>query len=248
MISNGYILLHRSLTENWVWRDAEYLRAWVWLLMTANFEDREALIAGKMVVVRRGQLVTSFKTISKETGLSTKRARTFLENLEKAAMIGREKGGKWTRITICKYEIYQDVGQGKGKVSALNGANRGQTEGNTIKKERHLMKKNNEEKASPIPTWEEFKKYAIEKKPSVDFESLRWKYEAWREAGWQCGNPPRSIRNWKSTLLNTLPHIKESVSGRNSKPPEPSIPDFYDPNAQFQNKNNEINTKKALDP
>lgn len=59
-----------------------------------------------------------------------------------------------------------------------------------------------------IPTFEDFKKYAIEKKPKVDLESVKFKYESWKANDWKNGND-KKIKNWKSTLLNTLPYIKE---------------------------------------
>lgn len=66
-----------------------------------------------------------------------------------------------------------------------------------------------------MPTFEEFKKYALEKKSDVNIESLELKYEAWKEAGWKTGHG-KAIKNWKSTLLNTLEHIstnKTKING-----------------------------------
>ena len=59
-----------------------------------------------------------------------------------------------------------------------------------------------------IPTFEDFKKYSLEKKPKVCISTLKLKYESWIENDWKNGNG-KSIKNWKSTLLNTLPYIKE---------------------------------------
>lgn len=60
------------------------------------------------------------------------------------------------------------------------------------------------------PGWQEFKNYALEKKPRVSITELKLKYEAWVENGWKTGGEkPRKIKNWKVTLLNTLPHIRE---------------------------------------
>jgi len=57
------------------------------------------------------------------------------------------------------------------------------------------------------PSLEEFIAYGLEKKPDVDRQALELKYEAWKEAGWINGNG-REIKNWKTSLLNTLPHMK----------------------------------------
>ena len=65
---------------------------------------------------------------------------------------------------------------------------------------------------SSIPDFQQFKEYALSKKPKVDKEALRLKYESWVENDWQTGgDKPRKIKNWKATLINTLPYIKENT-------------------------------------
>lgn len=61
-----------------------------------------------------------------------------------------------------------------------------------------------------MPSWEEFKEYAIENKPMVDPTELRIKYKAWKENRWSDGNG-KKIKNWKSKLLHALPYMKEST-------------------------------------
>ena len=71
-----------------------------------------------------------------------------------------------------------------------------------LEDEPELETKNN------IPEFSEFLAYAIEKKPNVNKEHVRLKYEAWKQAGWKTGTNNK-ILNWKATLANTLPYIKE---------------------------------------
>ncbi len=66
-----------------------------------------------------------------------------------------------------------------------------------------------------IPSLEEFKEYAYSKSTSkgleVDKTKLELKYESWIENGWKDGfNKP--IKNWKSKLLNTLPHLLKDTN------------------------------------
>lgn len=61
------------------------------------------------------------------------------------------------------------------------------------------------------PNFQEFKDYALEKLPDVDLENLKLKYQSWIENGWKTGKN-QSLKNWKSTLLNTLPYLKKEKS------------------------------------
>ncbi len=73
------------------------------------------------------------------------------------------------------------------------------------------VKKESKDK-NKIPSVEEFKKYAIEKKPSIDVHALKLKYEAWVINDWKDGNN-NPIKNWKVKLLNTIPYINETKAG-----------------------------------
>lgn len=59
-----------------------------------------------------------------------------------------------------------------------------------------------------IPSFEEFKIYAQEKMADVDLEKLGLKYASWNENNWSTGKGDK-IKNWKTTLLNTLPYLKK---------------------------------------
>ena len=63
-----------------------------------------------------------------------------------------------------------------------------------------------------VPDWLEFFNYAKEKcielNYQIDESKLKAKYLAWKEAGWQTGKN-KKIKNWKSTLLNTLVYLRK---------------------------------------
>ena len=61
-----------------------------------------------------------------------------------------------------------------------------------------------------IPTFIEFRDYAIEHKPLANIKDLKLKYDSWVANGWKDGHN-KKIVNWKSKILNTLPFIKESI-------------------------------------
>ena len=68
--------------------------------------------------------------------------------------------------------------------------------------------KGKEIKGNEIPDFNSFLKYAIKQKPNVDIESIKFKYESWKENNWKDGFG-NEIINWKNKLLNTLPYIDE---------------------------------------
>jgi Domain of unknown function (DUF4373) len=78
-----------------------------------------------------------------------------------------------------------------------------------VKESKVKESKVKESKVNVIPTLKEFGEFALLKKPNVDKLDVKLKYDSWVENGWKDGNNEK-ILNWKSKLLNTLPHIKES--------------------------------------
>jgi hypothetical protein len=66
-------------------------------------------------------------------------------------------------------------------------------------------KKPKKSKRQP-PPYDEFLLFALENKPDVNRETLKLKYESWKANDWQTGKD-KPIKNWKSTILNTLPYL-----------------------------------------
>jgi len=62
-----------------------------------------------------------------------------------------------------------------------------------------------------IPTLSEFISYARERKPKVNQQQVSNKYESWKVNDWKDGFD-KSIKNWKSKLLNTLQYLNETDS------------------------------------
>lgn len=84
-----------------------------------------------------------------------------------------------------------------------------------------IITNNINNKFNNIPHFDIFKDYALEKKKNVCIDSLKLKYESWVENDWKNGKG-KKIKNWKSTLLNTLPYIKEKSSAKKEKDNRPA--------------------------
>lgn len=126
-MDKSFIKITRSLLDHWIFKRDDYLKAWIYILVRANWKDTDVLINADKIECKRGEFVTSIFNFSKDTMLTSKQVRTFWNLLEYENMIRKNSGSKWTKITVCKYEDYQGLGQTKGK----QGANKGQQSKNS---------------------------------------------------------------------------------------------------------------------
>lgn len=114
----GFVKLPRSLlAEEWAHRP-QTLAVFVRLLLSANRESKD----WHGVTVKRGQVLTSYRSLSKSCGLTVSAIRTALEALQKAGAAhllthkrARPKMGEaahlaaqgYTLITICDFDNYE---------------------------------------------------------------------------------------------------------------------------------------------
>lgn len=121
---NGFIVLHRKLLS-WEWyKNTNTKVLFLHLLLTANF----APASFEGVTIQRGELVTSYASLSAETGLSVKEIRTALNHLNRTGETASRKMPKFSIITVKNYDKYQagaeiwaSEGQSKGKGGASEG-------------------------------------------------------------------------------------------------------------------------------
>ena len=104
-MNTGWIKIYRSLLY-WEWADVpEMVALWVRLIIRATHEDSQ----WHGVTISRGQLVTTTAKLAAESGLSPQQVRTCLDRLKASNQINTQTTNKYTIITICKYEAYQET-------------------------------------------------------------------------------------------------------------------------------------------
>lgn len=98
-----WISLHRKFLD-WQWYKNQNVKIlFLHLLLKANYKDN----LWQDIVVRRGQLITSIKNLSKETGLTEQQTKTALSKLKSTNEITIKSTNKYSLITIVKYNFYQ---------------------------------------------------------------------------------------------------------------------------------------------
>ena len=124
-----WIKAYTSLLDWEFFFDPLILRTWVYLLLKANHQDE----VWHGVVVKRGELVTSLSTLSRELRMSVKQMRRVLGTLKTAGHVTSKWASKYSIITICEYDIYQSANGPKGQADGqADGQANGQHNKNII--------------------------------------------------------------------------------------------------------------------
>lgn len=99
----GHIKIDRRILE-WEWySDINTCRLFIHLLLKANWKDGRF----QGTEVPRGSLVTSYNSLSKQTGLSVQNIRTAIKHLILTGEITSKQQAKFTVITVKNYDKYQ---------------------------------------------------------------------------------------------------------------------------------------------
>lgn len=104
----GYVKIYRKLFDSVYWKVKPFDkgRAWVDLIMLANWEPGELDVRGIIVPVARGQVGWSKKLIAERWGWSEGKVTLFLKQLEDRAQISVQKNNITSIITIKNYDKY----------------------------------------------------------------------------------------------------------------------------------------------
>ncbi len=90
------------------------LEAWLDMLLLANGTDKQILFDGNMIMINRGQLLTSERKLAQRWGWSKTKTSVFLNALQKSDhSIERKSDHKKTIITILNYGLYNPLNEEK---------------------------------------------------------------------------------------------------------------------------------------
>lgn len=100
-----WIKAYTSLLDWEFFFDPLILRTWIYLLLKANHKD----VVWRGVDVKRGELVTSLSTLSRDLRMSVMQMRRVLTTIKTAGHITIKSTNKYRIITVCEYDIYQSA-------------------------------------------------------------------------------------------------------------------------------------------
>ncbi len=103
----SWIKIDREITSHWIFSDPWKFRNWIDLLTLVNHQEQKVNIKGVILTCKRGETLCSLDTLAKRWNCDKSKVRRFLKLLESDSMIVLKSEQITTRITICKYELYQ---------------------------------------------------------------------------------------------------------------------------------------------
>ena len=112
-MNEGWIRLHRKLTDNPLWKCEKFTRgqAWVDLLLLANHKYGYFYLRNHKIEVQSGQVGYSQLKLAERWKWSRSKVKKFLEDLEKEQQVVQQITRTTTIITIINYKTYQQKEQ-----------------------------------------------------------------------------------------------------------------------------------------
>lgn len=110
MGDQGWIKLHRKIQDHWIWQEKRKFskaEAWIDLLMMVNHEDKKVPLGNELILVKRGQRITSIRQLCDRWGWSNTKVTQFLKMMQTDGMVTVKSDTKKTVITIENYDVYQ---------------------------------------------------------------------------------------------------------------------------------------------
>ena len=113
----GWIKLHRRITENEFWCSEKFTRAqaWIDLLLLCNHKPSTIFIKGVEIHLAAGELAWSQLSLAARWRWDIKKVRRFLSELERREMVETRTDNKTTTIRAKNWALYQCNGDQKGE-------------------------------------------------------------------------------------------------------------------------------------
>ena len=106
---SSWIKLFRDINKNWIWQNSDYLKWWLDILLEVNHAPAKVVINNKIYDCNRGEKLYSLDSWAHRWGTNKSKVRRFLQLLQNDNMIVLKSETQTTRLTVCKYNTYQDM-------------------------------------------------------------------------------------------------------------------------------------------
>lgn len=199
MSDSGFIKINKKITEWRWWHNNTARGLWLYLLVIANWKDT---YNGQGIVIKRGQICRSLRTMAEDTELTVKTIRYWLTKFEEGGEISIDRAHHYNVISIVNYDKYQLVPSSKGTPSNTQSITPGNTPSITVRKNikniKNINKESKEKKRFTPPSLDDLVSYANEINYS-DFDA-QYFLDYYTSNGWTVGK--NHMKDWKATVRN----------------------------------------------
>lgn len=227
--SKGWISIHRKIKDSSIWASKEPFdrrSAWFDLLLSVNHADAKIFVDGNLMLIKRGQMLTSSRKLAEQWKWSRGKVDRFLDVLQVDEMVTLERavgrtanGTILTIVNFDKYQnqraineaindtIYDDIDEPYTMpyTDTNNKNNKNNNENNVNK--RHIF--------AP-PSLVDVRDYCLERGNNIDPEQFIAYYES---NGWKVGKSP--MKDWKAAIRNWEQRQKNDPKPKTETKPQP---------------------------
>ena len=192
MAQDGFIFLHRKISD-WEWySDANTMRLFIHCLIKANYKDKQ----WHGILIKKGSFITSYEKLSIELGLTIRQIRTAIDKLKTTSEITYQSTNQYSIISINNWNKFQeDNRQNDNQMTIKRQTNDKQM--TTTNKENKENKENKDNKLFIVPKVEEIENYCSELNYNIDAEAF---FDFYQSKGWMVGK--NKMKDWKAAVRN----------------------------------------------
>ena len=211
----GWLRLWRKSLKSAVFQDANLWQLWSYLMMRANYEERQLLNGRKL---KPGQLVISNEKLAELFKCNKSTIHRRVKKLVKLGNIATHPATTGTLVTIVNWPTYNPPPDGDATVDATQpqyGRNAAATRPQPEEEVKKVRRKDKLGARFIKPTLQEVTDYCRERNNTIDPQDFLDHYEV---NGWVQGRG-KPIKSWKACVRTW-----ENQRREETKPPESRLP------------------------
>ena len=174
--NTGWIKLHRSIINHWIFKDEVKFKAWITILCEVNHKPKKLNIGNLLLDCERGESLNSLDTWAKIFGgkWNKSKVRRFFELLEYDNMILTKSEQKTTRLIVRNYSVYQDL-RNADETQVKRKLNASETQTTPNKNDNNAKNEKNENKhtATPFSFFNSLVSLGVKKELANDWIKVR---------------------------------------------------------------------------
>ena len=105
---SGWVKLHRTITDSFVFQNPDRLKFWIWCLCKASHKERIQNVGLQEVPLKKGQFVFGRKKAANELNMDESKIYRLLKTFEKREKIEVKSNNKFSVVTVVNWSVYQD--------------------------------------------------------------------------------------------------------------------------------------------